>query len=38
MNYIKRLIGLSNEVIEIFGGDIFTGKNPDDGSPRAIAR
>ena len=26
-NYIKRLIGLPNELITIFGGDIYTGKS-----------
>ncbi|MEX2186836.1 MAG: signal peptidase I [Pirellulales bacterium] len=38
MNYIKRLVGLPNEVIEIFGGDIFTGKNPIGDAPLRIAR
>jgi signal peptidase I len=38
MNYIKRLIGLPNEAIEIFGGDIYAGANPVDGAPLAIAR
>lgn len=38
MNYIKRLIGLPGETIEIFGGDIFTCPNPVDGAPMTIAR
>lgn len=38
MNYIKRLIGLPNEIIEVFGGDIFTRPIDAAGGPLAIAR
>lgn len=38
MNYIKRLVGLPNETLEIHAGDVFTGPNPPTDAPLAIAR
>jgi signal peptidase I len=37
-NYIKRLIGLPGETIEIVQGDIFVSNSPDADAPRQIRR